>query len=136
MADNEAPPDADIDPIAELRTRAEALEQRLAEAQQEARSRLIRAELRVEAMRAGMVDLDGLKLLDAGEVQLNADGEIANGLQLMTQLRRAKPWLFGATSSSSPANAPPVQPPRQKLATEMTDAEYRAARAAFLKLHP
>jgi hypothetical protein len=69
-------------------------------------------------------------------VHLNADGEITNGLQLMTQLRRAKPWLFGGTSSSSPANAPPAQPPRQKLATEMTDAEYRAARAAFLKLHP
>jgi hypothetical protein len=136
MADNETPTDVDVDPITELRTRAEALEQRLAETQQEARSRLVRAELKVEAMRAGMVDLDGLKLLDDGEVQLNPDGEITNGPQLMSQMRRAKPWLFGGTSSSSASNAPPAQPPRQKLATEMTDEEYRAARAAFLKLHP
>ncbi len=104
----------------------------MAETEQDARSRLVRAELKVEAVRAGMVDLDGLKLLDLEEVQLNSDGEIENAAHLMAQLRRAKPWLFGGTSSSSPANAPPAQPPRQKLATEMTDKEYRAA--ALLKL--
>jgi hypothetical protein len=136
MTGNETSTDPDIDPIVELRARAEALERRLAETREEARSRLVRAELKVEAVRAGMVDLDGLKLLDLGDVQLNADGDIANASHLMTQLRRAKPWLFGGTSSSSPANAPPAQPPRQKLATEMTDAEYRTARAAFLKQHP
>lgn len=136
MPDNEMSPDPDVDPIAELRARADALEHRLAETQKDARSRLIRAELKVEAVRAGMVDLDGLKLFDLGDVQLNADGEIGNAAHRMTQFRRAKPWLFGGTSSSSPANAPPAQPPRQKLATEMTDAEYRIARAAFLKLHP
>jgi hypothetical protein len=136
MTGNETSTDPDIDPIVELRARAEALERRLAETREEARSRLVRAELKVEAVRAGMVDLDGLKLLDLGDAQLNADGEIANASHLMTQLRRAKPWLFGGTSSSSPANAPPAQPPRQKLATEMTDAEYRTARAAFLKQHP
>jgi hypothetical protein len=30
-------------------------------------------------------------------------------------------------------NPPPASPPKQKLATEMTDAEYRAARTAILK---
>ena len=51
----------------------------------------------------------------------------------MAGLRRAKPWLFGRASSSGPASPPPAQPPRQKLATEMTDDEYRVARAALLK---
>ena len=50
---------------------------------------------------------------------------------------RAEPgkdiWLFGGGSSSSSASPPPAQPSRQKLATEMTDAEYRAARAAILR---
>jgi hypothetical protein len=136
MPDNEMSPDPDVDPIAELRARADALEHRLAETQKDARTRLVCAELKVEAVRAGMVDLDGLKLLDLADVQLNADGEIGNAAHLMALFRRAKPWLFGSTSSSSPVNAPPAQPPRQKLATEMTDAEYRIARAAFLKLHP
>ena len=97
------------------------------------RGRVLRAELKVEAVRAGIVDLDGLKLLDLKKVELTSEGELANAAELMAQLRRAKPWLFGGTSSSSPASPPPAQPPRQKLATEMTDDEYRAARAAILK---
>ncbi len=121
------------DPVAELRAHAEVLERRLAETEQQARNRVIRAELKVEAVRAGIVDLDGLKLLDLTNVEVNSEGELANAGELIAQLRRAKPWLFGATSSSSPASPPPAQPPRQKLATEMTDDEYRAARAAILK---
>jgi hypothetical protein len=136
MPDNDTPTVPDSDPIAQLRARAEALEHRLAETEQEARSRLVRAELKVEAVRAGMVDLDGLKLLDLKDVRLNADGEIENAAHLMAQFRRAKPWLFGGTSSSSPTNAPPAQPPRQKLATEMSDEEYRTARATLLKFRP
>jgi hypothetical protein len=136
MPDNNTPIEPDSDPIAELRARADALEHRLAETEQDARSRLVHAELKVEAVRAGMLDLDGLKLLDLQQVQLNSDGEIENAAHLMAQLRRAKPWLFGGTSSSSPANAPPAQPQRQKLATEMSDKEYRVARAALLKLRP
>lgn len=136
MPDNDTPIELDNDPIIELRTRAEALEHRLAETEQSARFRVVRAELKVEAVRAGMVDLDGLKLLDLEQVQLNPDGEIENAAQLVAQFRRAKPWLFGGASSSSPASAPPAQPQRQKLATEMSDKEYRTARAALLKLRP
>jgi hypothetical protein len=136
MPDNDTPSGTDSDQILELRARAEALERQLTDAEQAAKSRLIRAELKVEAVRAGMVDLDGLRLLDLHDVQLNTESELENAAHLMAQFRRAKPWLFGGTSSSSPANAPPAQAPRQKLATEMSDDEYRTARAAFLKLHP
>jgi hypothetical protein len=134
MPDNDTQIEPDNDPIAELRARAEALEHRLAETELAAKSSLARAELKVEAVRAGMVDLDGLKLLDLEQVQLNSEGEIENAPHIMAQFRRAKPWLFGSASSSSPTNAPPAQPQRQKLATEMTDKEYRTARAALLKL--
>ena len=133
MSDDNTPAGPDTDPVAELRARAEELERRLAETEQEARGRVLRAELKVEAVRAGIVDLDGLKLLELKQVQLTSEGELANAPELMAQLRRAKPWLFGGASSSSPASPPPAQPLRQKLATEMTDEEYRAARAAILK---
>lgn len=132
MSDDMTDP-PEIDPVVELRARAEALERRLAETEQDARSRIIRSELKVEAVRAGIVDLDGLKLLNIDDAEIGHDGELTNAAQLVMRLRRAKPWLFAASSSSSQASPPPVQPPRQKLATEMTDEEYRAARAELLK---
>jgi hypothetical protein len=113
--------------------RAAALERRLAEVEAQSQSRLIHAELKTEAVRAGMVDLDGLKLIDASTVTLNEAGEVAGGAALMMQLRRSKPWLFGGSSSSSSAAAPPSRPPSAKLATEMTYDEWRAARAELLK---
>ena len=131
MSDTEAPSAEEI--LNQLRIRAEALERQLTAVQQETETRLIRAELRTEALRAGMIDLDGLKLADLSAVKLNERGEVEGIGALMGRLKREKPWLFGGVSSSSRSSPPPAQPPRQKLATEMTDADYRAARAELLK---
>jgi hypothetical protein len=120
-------------PLDELRTRAEALERQLAEVQLRTEAQLVRAELKAEAIRAGMVDLDGLKLIDASEVKLDAHGEVEGASALMVRFKKAKPWLFTAASLSSTAIPPPAQALRQKLATEMTDAEYRIARQVVVK---
>ena len=95
-----------------------------------AQDRIIRAELKAVAVKAGMVDLDGLKLLDLSTIKLNDAGEVEGAEALLTAAKTAKPWLFGAppTSTSSPAPVPPVVPPATKKASEMTDVEYRAAR--------
>jgi hypothetical protein len=53
----------DVNESEDWRARAETAEAALSLAQAEAQARLIRAELKAEALRAGMVDLDGLKLL-------------------------------------------------------------------------
>lgn len=131
MSDTEAPSPEDV--LTQLRIRAEALERQLTAVQQETKSRLIRAELKAEALRAGMIDLDGLKLIDLSVAKLNDRGEVEGIAAMIIRIKRDKPWLFGGVSSSSRSSAPPAQPPRQKLATEMTDAEYRAARAELLK---
>ena len=99
----------------------------------EFQSRLVVANLRTEAVRAGMVDLDGLRLIDLSTVQLGNDDRVIGGRKLMDDLRRTKPWLFGMGSSSSGAIAPASHPVRQKTALEMTDEEYAAARAAVTK---
>jgi hypothetical protein len=96
-------------------------------------TRLIAANLRTEAVRAGMIDLDGLKLMDLSGVQLDDTDKLVDGRKLMMDLRRAKPWLFGAASTSSSAAAPSSQPIRQKAAMDMTDEEYAAARSAVTK---
>lgn len=119
--------------VVELRQRAEALEAQLAAVQRDTTNRIVQAELRAEAMRAGIVDMDGLKLADISPARLNDRGEVEGAGQVIAQLRRNKPWLFAGVSSSSAASAPPVQAPRQKRATEMDDSEWRAARSELLR---
>lgn len=119
------PPDAE--------DRSAELERRLAELEAASHARVIRAELKAEAVRAGMVDLDGLKLIDTAGLRLDEDGNLIGAAELMRQMRRAKPWLFGGANTSSTSSAPPKEPPRPKLATEMTYDEWQAAKAELLK---
>lgn len=129
------PPDpaAPQDELSALRERADALERELRATLDTARARTIRAELKAEAVRAGMVDLDGLKLIDPSELTMDDHGEVQGAASLMQTLRRTKPWLFAPVSSSAASVPPPSAPPRARLATDMTLDEWRAARAEMLK---
>jgi hypothetical protein len=109
------------------------LERKLAAVEEQARHRIAQAELKAEAVRAGMVDLDGLKLLDPSAIKFNAAGEVEGGAALIRELRRNKPWLFGGASSSSTAVAPGPQAPSTKKATDMTFEEWQTARRELLK---
>jgi hypothetical protein len=111
----------------------EKVSEAIANLQNEFQARLVIANLRTEAVRSGMIDLDGLKLVDLSAVRMGNDDKIIGGRKLMDDLRRTKPWLFGMTSSSSAAIAPVSQPARRKTALEMTDEEYAAARTAITK---
>jgi hypothetical protein len=119
--------------LAALRARNEALENSLKEVRESSDRRMIQTELRAEATRRGMVDLDGLKLIDDGEIVIDAKGVVHGVASAMTKLRRDKPFLFGAPNSSSVAGVPAAAPVRTKLATEMTLDEWRVARADLLR---
>ena len=126
-------PAAEIETVELLRARAAELEQQVRSLSEQARTNLVLSELKAEAVRAGMVDLDGLKLLDASTVAIGERGEVTGAATAMERFRRAKPWLFGGASSTTTAVPPPSQPPRAKKATDMTPEEYRAARAALVR---
>lgn len=111
---------------------AEEAEARVKAAETAANDRILRAELKAAALKAGMVDLDGLKLADLSKVKLLEDGSVDGADALMEEMKKAKPYLFGTpNSSSSSNNPPPPKDPKAKNAKEMTDEEYRAARAAI-----
>lgn len=119
--------------VDELRSEVQRLEQLLQESNAASRSRIMKAQLDGAAIRAGMVDLDGLKLLDTSTAKVNEWGEIERVDEIMAEMKRAKPWLFRGPSSSSQANPPPAEPARTKLATKMTPEEYQIARAELLR---
>src|ERR1041384_4262491 len=58
----------------DLRGRLERLEQESQEHIRRTEQRAILAELKIEAMRANMIDLDGLQFLDMTKVHLDSDG--------------------------------------------------------------
>lgn len=121
-----------------FRQEADQAKAKLAETEASAKKATRDAALKVLATEAGMVDLDGLKLLDEAKIELADDGSLRNGAAVMAELKTAKPWLFTAQqggqrrSTSSPQTPPAQKPAQSKRATEMTDDEYRAARQELL----
>ena len=77
-------------PADDAETRAADLQRRLVELETQSRERLIRSELKAEAVRAGMVDLDGLKLVDAGGLSIDETGEVQGAAALMQSVCWAK----------------------------------------------
>jgi hypothetical protein len=120
---------------AALESAAKAKEEsdtRVSATEKAANERIIRAEMKAAALKAGMVDLDGLKLADLSKVKLLEDGTIEGADELMAAMKEAKPYLFGApTGTSHNGTPPPPKTPVAKKATEMTDEEYAVARKAI-----
>lgn len=128
-SDNVTPEESSDD----LRARLERLERDSQENLRRTEQRAILAELKIEAMRANMIDLDGLRFLDMTQISLDSDGGLTDGAALIDQLKRAKPWLFAAPASSSVAKVPLSGAVRQKPVKDMSDAEYRVARENIIK---
>ncbi len=105
------------------------------ELKQEAEARIIQAELKAVALKAGMFDLDGLKLADISAVRLEEDGQITGADALMAQLKKDKPYLFSTALSSSThtGRAPSADTVKPRRASEMTAEEYAAAKAAVVR---
>ncbi|MGI4944865.1 MAG: hypothetical protein ACRYHQ_30630 [Janthinobacterium lividum] len=108
---------------------SEALQQQLDQANQ----RLVQSELRGHAIRAGIIDVDCLKLLDSSALKLDEHGTLPEAAAALAQLKRDKPWVFAQPNSSHPAPPPAPAPPQQKTAKDMTHAEWRMARDQLIK---
>ena len=106
-------------------------ETKITAAQAAADQRIIRAELKAEALKAGMVDLDGFKLSDLSKVKLNESGEVEGADALMTELKKAKPYLFGTPGTTSNTQTTPPKPgaPENFDARKASKEEYQKARA-------
>jgi hypothetical protein len=99
----------------------------------QANQRLVQAELKSHAIRAGIIDVDGLRLLDTSDLMLDDDGNIPGAAGALARLKRDKPWLFGNPNTSHPAPPPAPEPPKTKTAKDMTHKEWRLAREQLIR---
>jgi len=101
-----------------------------AEAQTKADQRVIRAELKAEAIKAGMINLNGLKLADLSAIKLDEKGEVIGADEVMKALKESDPYLFKAPSTSNTDKKPdPNKDDKPKKASEMTKEEVNAEAA-------
>jgi uncharacterized protein involved in type VI secretion and phage assembly len=106
----------------------------LTKAEQAANDRVLRAELKAVAAKHGVVDVnDALKVLDLAGVKLDADGNLTGADELFEAAKKAKPYLFGTTSTSSTQKPPPAGDPKPVDVRKSDPKDYEAAKAAFLK---
>ncbi len=99
----------------------------------QANARLVYAELKNQALRSGMIDLDLLKLVDTTSLKPDANGDVPGAAEALSHLQREKPWMF-AHSSSSQANIPSApEPAKARNAMTMTRAEWQAAREKLIR---
>lgn len=106
----------------------------IAAAQDSAKGRVLRAELRSAAMRAGILDLDALQLADTSSVSVGEDGELQGIDEAVSTLKERKPYLFGgemgavhpATTTQTqkpPSPSQPVAVDARNLSREAWQAE-------------
>lgn len=100
----------------------------IAKAQQASNERIIRAELKAEAVKAGVVDLDVLKLVDLSKLKLNDQGDVEGAADLIKALKESKPHFFGASNSTEKGGKEPPKggDNKPKKVSEMTKEERDA----------
>jgi hypothetical protein len=89
--------------------------------------------LKGEAIRKGIIDLDGLKLAHPHGLKVDATGDVQGVEAAVARLQKEKPWLFSPGNSSSLAGVPPSVSTGNKQAVDMSFAEWRTARADLLR---
>ena len=115
---------------AEAATKAQqAAEAKAAEREAAANARVIKAELKAHAIKAGIVDLDGLALADLSGVKFNDKGEIEGAEAAIEALKKSKPYLFAQTTAST-QQAPRGGDPKPKSARDLSPEEFKREMAA------
>lgn len=121
--------------LAKTEAREEAqrlLDARIVELEGKSQQRIVRAELKAYATKAGAIDFDDLYLVMSRDmkVEFDTDGNVTNAAELIANIKDKKPHLFSQVSTSSTAPAPVARREEaiEKTALNMSKEEYAKAR--------
>ena len=107
--------------------------------QAESNERLIRSELQLRALQHGILDLDGLRLLDTRAISVGQDGNVLGAEEALASFRTSKPYLFNQGSlvvrpltTTARENAPPRAEPEPVDARQLSREQWQVERARLL----
>lgn len=92
-----------------------------------ANNRIIKAEMKAEAVKLGLTDMDDLQLVDISAVTIKDDGTVEGLTEALNKFKEAKPHKFGQASSSHTDPPPRREDGPPKKVGEMTPEERKAA---------
>ena len=118
------------------KAREKAVADALKSAKAEANARLLNAELKAAAAKAGLIDPSDIRLFDTSKVTVAEDGTVSIPEGFFDEAAKAKPYLFAPKSGAETGNTTnPQQPPKPstggKDALAMSDEEFAAELAAI-----
>jgi len=99
--------------------------------------RLIRSELKAAVLKAGIVDMDAVKMFDISSLEVNEDGDVVGIDDLIDEMREAKDYLFNKEAKDTTSNKKTpgdATSPKSKSALDMSDDEFIAG-AKELGIH-
>ena len=94
-------------------------------AREEARDRILQAELRTHAIQSGILDLDGLRLANLDALSVNEAGEVQGAEEVVASLRERKPYLFASDRPHTAAGTT-AQLQRPPLPVQPTKMDARS----------
>ncbi len=130
--------------LAKVREHARAVqaerENAISQIRAESDQRVIRSELRVAAVRSGIIDIDALRLIDTAGLTVAGDGSVEGAETAVANLREAKAYLFedgrkghvAAFTSSMPRPTPAPAQPDPVDARTLTREKWQVEKARVL----
>lgn len=92
----------------------------------EVNKRYIRAELKAEALKAGLVDVDALKMFDTSSIEIDVNGDVVGVKELIEEMRELKPYAFSTTvkDTTTDKKTPDSTKVNSKSALDMSSDEF------------
>lgn len=125
---------------AEAKKQAQETLTRLESIEKQRRDQVVRAELKIEANKLGVVDFnDFLKIASdqISKIEINPDGEVNGISQLIQTYKESKPWLFKEDTSKSTTGSTFRVPVQKEVGkndvSKLPRVEYKKAKDDFLR---
>ncbi len=114
---------------------SELFDKKISEVGEIYKKEIMVAKLEAHAIKAGIVDVDGIKLADLSKISVDENNKLIGGEELIEELKKTKPYLFLKVGASSTYAKETPKPSDAKPFNAMsaTPEEYKKHRELMMR---